>query len=82
MDKLYGLTENQMWEVHHACTLENWRQALQVVYEDSTGFELTDLASEEVAEIAFNLWCDSGIVNSVENDILYEAIGKYLKQED
>jgi hypothetical protein len=82
MQTLYGLTENQMWEVYHECTLENWKQAIKVVYEDSTGFELTELASEEIAEIAINLWDDSGNVNSIENAILYEAIEKHLKQEE
>lgn len=80
MKTLFGLTESQMWQVAYECRLEDWRNAIELV-KDYPETELTPEQIDDITVFVERLWEDSERLNSVENDIIFEAIDLYLSTQ-
>lgn len=74
MKTLYGLTEQQMWEVARECRLENWRSLVTSLNDDDDRLNLTDDDIEKVLVEVDTLWDRSERVNELEVDMTYKAI--------
>lgn len=74
MKTLYGLTEQQMWEVARECRLENWRSLVTSLNDDDDRLNLSDDDIEKVLVEVDTLWDRSERVNELEVDMTYKAI--------
>lgn len=78
MQTLYGLTEDQMWEIYDVCKLECWKQNIVTALseEDKQIFTTDDILT--ITNIICNIE-DMFVedINQLEHEIILEGINRF-----